>query len=322
MLGLDDSDWKNAILATVPKGEAKLVEAEPILVQDTIKPCSVTKTPNGEYLYDFGVNFTGVCRLKIKGERGQQVRMLHGEIVIDGELDMTNLSFSQRPRRDDYNQCDYYTLKGGEEETYTPRFTYHGFQYVSVSGITEEQATKDLLTFEVLHSNVQSRGSFVCSDNMLNILQESVRRSDLSNLVYIPTDCPHREKNGWTGDIALSAEQMLLNFSVEKTLADWLFSVRNAQDERGAIPGIVPTAVGALRGAQARIGMTLCLSVLTKFIAIQGIRKLFSTISTLWKNICIICKRKRMKTGCFCTAWAIGASRATAIDSRQLRSWC
>ena len=60
-------------------------------------------------------------------------------------------------------------------------------------------------------------------------------------MFYIPTDCPHREKNGWTGDIALSAEQMLVNFSVEKTLADWLFSVRNAQDARGAIPGIVPT---------------------------------------------------------------------------------
>ena len=241
LLGLEDSDWNHAILAGTPRGLAKICEAEPILVHQELKPVSVVKTPKGNFLYDFGVNFTGVCRLKITGERGQEVRLHHGEMVIDGDLDMENLSFSKYPGREEYNQCDWYTLKGGAEESYTPRFTYHGFRYVSVSGITDTQATKDLLTFEIMHSNVKSRGEFVCSDWILNAIQESTKRSDLSNLFYIPTDCPHREKNGWTGDIALSAEQMLLNFSVEKTLEDWLFSVRNAQDSRGAIPGIVPT---------------------------------------------------------------------------------
>ena len=193
-------------------------------------------------MYDFGENFTGVCRLKITGTHGQVVQMTHGEIVVDGDLDMANLSFDQCQGREQYNQCDWYVLKGGEEEFYTPRFTYHGFRYVSVSGITEVQATMDLLSYEVMHSSVQSRGGFVCSDWIVNAIQESVCRSDLSNLFYIPTDCPHREKNGWTGDIALSADQMLLNFSVEQTLRDWLFSLRNAQDTRGAIPAIVPTS--------------------------------------------------------------------------------
>lgn len=240
-LSLDDSDWKNAILASTPKGEPKIVEAEPVTVQGALKPVSVTKTPKGAYLYDFGVNFTGVCTLRIQGERGQKVRLTHGEVVVNGELDMRNIVIIFLGLREGYDQCDEYVLKGEGIETYTPRFTYHGFRYVSVEGITEEQATRDLLTFEIWHSDVEKRGDFTCSDEIANILQESVQRSDLSNLFYVPTDCPHREKNGWTGDVALSAEQMLLNFSVEKTFADWLFSVRKAQDERGAIPGIVPT---------------------------------------------------------------------------------
>ena len=242
MVYIDDSDWVKAIPATTPKGQAKIVEAEPILVHDFLTPRSITKTPKGAYLYDFGVNFTGVCRLNIQGERGQQVRLTHGEIVINGELDMRGLTFENTGLREGYSHCDWYTLKGEGVESYTPRFTYHGFQYVSVEGITEEQATPQLLTFEIMYSAVKTRGGFRCSDEIVNILQEATQRSDLSNLFYIPTDCPHREKNGWTGDIALSAEQMLLNFSVERTLEDWLFSVRNAQDERGAIPGIVPTA--------------------------------------------------------------------------------
>lgn len=240
-LNVDDSDWQNAISAITPTGEKKLVESEPILVHREIAPVSVKKTPSGKYLYDFGINFTGVCRLKIKGERGQEIRLTHGEIVLDGELDLRNVINVDIGPREGYDHCDWYTLKGEGVETYTPRFTYHGFQYVEVQGLTDEQATLDLLTFEVMHSAVKKRGEFLCSDEIANVIQESTQRSDLSNLFYVPTDCPHREKNGWTGDIALSAEQMLVNFAVEKTLEDWLFSVRNAQDDRGAIPGIVPT---------------------------------------------------------------------------------
>ena len=241
-LDIDDSDWQNAISAITPTGEKKVVEAEPILVHQEIPPVSVTKTPSGKYLYDFGVIFTGVCRLKIKGERGQEIQLMHGEVVINGELDMRNVSFERfNGQRNLYNQCDRYILKGEGEEIYTPRFTYHGFQYVEVCGITDEQATLNLLTFEIMHSAVQKRGDFHCSDAVANAIQESTQRSDLSNLFYVPTDCPHREKNGWTGDVSLSAEQMLVNFAVENTFEDWLFSVRNAQDDRGAIPGIVPT---------------------------------------------------------------------------------
>ena len=247
-LECDECDWLSAMAATAPKGIKKMVEVEPILTFEEIKPVSVVKTPKGAYLYDFGVNFTGVCRLKIKGERGQEIRLSHGEILNNGELDMTTLGFDHFSGRELYNQCDWYTLKGDGEEFYTPRFTYHGFQYVSVEGLTDEQATLDLLTFEVMHSDVKKRGNFYCSDEILNSIQESTQRSDLSNVFYIPTDCPHREKNGWTGDIALSADQMLANFSLEKTLEEWLFNLRQTQDQDGVYSCVVPTAAWGAGG--------------------------------------------------------------------------
>ena len=247
-LACDERDWCFAISATTPKGIKKLVKAEPILTFEEIKPVSLVKTPKGAYLYDFGINFTGVCRLKVKGERGQELRLSHGEILNNGDLDMTTLGFNNFSGRELYTQCDWYTLKGEGEEFYTPRFTYHGFQYVSVEGLTDEQATLDLLTFEVMHSDVKKRGNFYCSDKILNSIQESTQRSDLSNLFYIPTDCPHREKNGWTGDLALSADQMLANFDVEKLLEEWLFNLRQTQDEEGVWSCVVPTAAWGAGG--------------------------------------------------------------------------
>lgn len=238
---LDESDWRHALKARTPSGTARRKIAEPVRVFEHISPLSVVKTPKGGYLYDFGINYTGVCTLRVRGKRGQTLRLTHGEVVLNGELDQRNIVCGNVNVHDGYEQCDRYTLKGEGEEVYTPRFTYHGFRYVYVEGLEEEQATLDLLTFDVMHSDVRTRGSFRCSDEIANRIQESVVRSDLSNLFYIPTDCPHREKNGWTGDVALSAEQMLLNLDVKKTFEDWLFSVCRAQNEAGAIPGIVPT---------------------------------------------------------------------------------
>ena len=234
----DDSAWQKAFPAVTPKGEKRLNCVEPILISQELPVQSIQKTEKG-YLYDFGVNFAGICRLKIKGEKGQCVKMTFGEIVLDGELNLENISY--KSTKEGYLQCNSYVLKGEGEETYEPYFTYHGFRYVEVEGITEEQAVSELLTYCVMHSAVEKRGDFRCSDGMLNQLQENIQRSDLSNLYYFITDCPHREKNGWTGDVTLSAEQFALNFGVEKCLEEWLFNVRKAQRANGEIPSIVPS---------------------------------------------------------------------------------
>ena len=236
----DDSDWDNALFSETPRGEAVLCQIDPIVVSDILKPVSVVEH-DGSYLYDFGVNSAGLCTLNINGEAGQKVVLRHFEHLIDGRPDYRSIGFGRYEYYKDYNQKVSYTCKGGNE-SYTPSFTYFGFRYVLVSGITKEQAASDLLTFNVMNSKLSEMGAFKCSDETINKLQEFTRRSSLANFYYFPTDCPHREKNGWTGDIALSAEHMLLNLSAEQYLKEWLRNVRKAQAENGSLPGIVPTS--------------------------------------------------------------------------------
>lgn len=240
----DDSDWKNALIAPVPTGEKRVCEAEPIVAVREIKPVSITPEDGG-FRYDFGENCAGVCRLSVKGTKGQQIDMIHVERLVNDKISFEGLWFYRNEEQWQHDismiHRDIYICKGDEREEYTPSFTYHGFRYVLVRGITEEQATEDLLTYVVMNSDIKERGDFSCSDPIANTLQEMTRRSDLANFYYFPTDCPQREKNGWTADAALSAEQMLLNFEPEVSYREWLRNIRKAQNDEGMIPGIVPT---------------------------------------------------------------------------------
>ena len=121
-----------------------------------------------------------------------------------------------------------YTLKGEGEEYYEPSFTYHGFRYCHVSGITEAQATEDLLTYKVMSSGLNKNGDFCCSDEVINKLQSATYNADISNFYYFPTDCPHREKNGWTGDASMSADHIALLYDVEKSWREWLHNIRKS----------------------------------------------------------------------------------------------
>ncbi len=271
-IGFDDSAWKNAVFAEIPRGENRICEAEPIKIQREIKPVSITKntlkyfksdfdtrlsdserTPllngidyptsdgdTGGYLYDFGVNSAGVYRLKIKGKKGQRVILQAIEFLnTDGTSQCRNFGVFYPTG---YGQRDIYILKGDGEEEFIPSFTYHGCRYYHVSGITPEQATEDLLTYLEMNSDFADRGSFICSDDTINTLQEITIRSAKSNFYYFPTDCPHREKNGWTGDASYSAEYMLMNFAAERSFKEWQRNICKALDKNGALPGIVPTA--------------------------------------------------------------------------------
>lgn len=240
--GFDDRGWTKAQLAPLPAGDFRLCEAEPIVVAQEIAPVSIT--PQGEgFRYDFGVNTAGVCRLNIRGTAGQRVELLHGEELTDGQLDIRNIWFPREhwDRDKSLVHRDVYICRGEGEETYTPTFVYHGFRYVLVTGITAEQATPELLTYLEMHSALEERGGFSCSSPVINALQEITRRSDLSNFYYFPTDCPQREKNGWTADASLSAEHMLLNLSPELSYREWMRNICKAQREDGALPGIIPT---------------------------------------------------------------------------------
>ena len=242
MPGFDDGSWENAIPAETPRGELKKCEAEPIRVQKRLQPVSITKCEDG-YLYDFGENTAGLTELTITAQPGQQITLWHGEILQEGKFYFKNIIF-ERPGFEfyyEYNQKTIYIAKGGEKERYVPSFVYYGFRYVLVQGITEEQATKDLLTYLVMNSDLRHIGGFECSDETANTLFEMVKRSDLANFYYFPTDCPHREKNGWTGDASMSSDHMALLYDVEDSWREWLRNIGKSQNAVGAIPGIVPT---------------------------------------------------------------------------------
>ncbi len=244
--GFDDSKWNDALLATTPRGEIRECEAEPITVQKELKAISVTKVDGG-YIYDFGQNCAGVCRLNIKGTKGQRVEMRYGELLIDGKLDIEYIWFPKNAKGVHWGtdekliHKDVYICCGDGEESYTPLFTYHGFQYVYVTGINEDQATNDLLTYLVMNSNLKACGGFSTSDKTLTALYDMTVRSTLANFYYFATDCPQREKNGWTADAALSAEQTLLKFDASTSYREWMRTVCKAQNTQGALPGIVPT---------------------------------------------------------------------------------
>jgi len=235
--GFDDSDWSSALPADRPRGEFKECSADPIVVTKRLAPISITKEGDG-YLYDFGVNSAGVCLLSIDAKEGQTVYMHHGERLLEGKFDLSNICFSSDVASIKYLAT--YTAKGGKAE-YMPSFTYFGFRYVLVTGITEDQATEDLLTYLVMSSDIKSIGSFECSDERINTLYRMVDNALRSNFYYIQTDCPHREKNGWTGDASLSSDFCTLMYDTEKSWREWLNNIRKAMRADGALPGIVPT---------------------------------------------------------------------------------
>ena len=281
----DDSLWEHALPEKKPRGIAKLCEAEPIAVTEELKPVSVTyheempycyesmqndaaplqgALAKGAYVYDFGVNGAGVTRLHIKnGAPGQRITIRHAEDLVHGDVSVNSTIFLRKNTTKqyiEYGQTDVYICKGGDE-TFTPVFKYDGFRYAIVEGLTEEQATEDALTFLVMNSDLKERAGFSCSDPMLNQLQTCARRSDLSNFYYFPTDCPHREKNGWTGDASVSAEHMLLNLKAGKSLREWLLNIRLSQRADGALPGIVPTGGWGLAWGNGPAWDSVCVNL-------------------------------------------------------------
>ena len=237
----DASGWTPAIPAQPPRGQMRECTAEPIKCYREITPVAITRQGDA-YLYDFGLNSAGVTRLHINGTDGQKITLHHGEQLAGGKFYNDNIRFYGEGREfyDEYNQTIRYTCRAGEQ-IYEPHFHYSGFRYVLVEGITEEQATPDLLTYRVMSSSLREIGGFRCSDERINRLFRMVKNSDRSNFFYFPTDCPHREKNGWMGDASLSAPHTSLLFDTEPSYREWLANIRAAQRADGALPGIVPT---------------------------------------------------------------------------------
>ena len=234
----DDSDWKNVIVVPGPGGVLQSQQMTPIRVTDTIVPVSLKEVRSGVWVYDLGQNISGWAQLKVSGSRGTIVTFKYAEkIKDDGDIDQSNIDVCIKSGE---FQTDKYILKGEGVEVWEPRFTYHGFQYVQVTGFPGKP-TLDNLRGRVVHTNFDTYGEFSCSNDLINSIQRCARWSTLSNYHGIPTDCPHREKNGWTGDAQLSSEQVLFNFNPMSAYIKWIADFRTVQRPSGQLPGVVPT---------------------------------------------------------------------------------
>ncbi len=208
-------------------------------VMREVRPVSVKSVKHGIYVVDMGQNMAGWISLKVRGDSGQVVKMRFGEMLNpDGTLNQLNIN---RHHREPDFQIGEYILKGKGEEIWEPKFTYYGFQYIEISGYPGSLTIDDIIG-KVVHTSFDKAGSFSCSSEIINKILKAADWSYISNFLGYPTDCPQREKNGWTGDAHLAAETGLLTYKSQMAYTKWLLDCRDAQLENGLLPGIVPTS--------------------------------------------------------------------------------
>ena len=241
--GFDDSTWTPAVEVEAPSSHLKAQNAPAIRVTRELKPLDVRSFGDTVWVFDFGTNISGVCRLAVEGEPGTRVTLTHGELLQpSGRIEMRNINPYFHPRPGYAFQTDTYILRGGERETWAPDFTYHGFRYVELVSSTPLKLDAGSLTALFMHTDVKPVGEFACSNPLFNRIWEMTRQSYLNNLMSIPTDCPQREKNGWTADAYLALEMALLNYDGITFYEKWLDDFIDNQTPEGRISGIIPTA--------------------------------------------------------------------------------
>ncbi len=241
--GFDDSSWSTA--REVPDPSPLLVAQKMPQIRPTeeIEPVAVRSFGDTSYIFDFGKNISGVCRLRVSGEAGTEVSVIHAELVKeDGSLEPGNINIYYKPLPGYEFQTDKYILKGSGTEEWTPSFTYHGFRYAEVKTSVPMKLDKESLHALYFYTDQESAGTFECSNKLLDTLWNMTRRTYCNNFMSIPTDCPQREKNGWTADAYLSQEIGLLNYDSILAYEKWLDDFIDNQKESGQISGIIPTS--------------------------------------------------------------------------------
>lgn len=242
--GFTDTKWKNSIPVGAPSMNIVSQVMHPIRDVETIPALKMTRLSDRSYLFDLGRNIAGVSQLKVKGPAGTVIRLKHGErLDANGRVDQSNIDVHYRPTDQlDPFQTDIYTLKGEGEEIFKPSFNYKGFQYVEVTSDQPVELNKESLTGFFMHSDVPEAGTIHASDSILNKIWRATNNSYLSNLFGVPTDCPQREKNGWTGDAHIAIETGLYNFDGLTIYEKWLADHRDEQQPNGVLPAIIPTS--------------------------------------------------------------------------------
>ncbi len=232
--GINDSGWPNASLAEESLGELQAQPLEPIRVTATIKPIGITEPEQGVHIIDMGQNFSGWASFNFNLPRGTQVNIRYGELLQkDGTLNPMTSVCGQIKGKPSHSleahpgvawQEDVYIAKGDGPELYTPRFTFHAFRYIEITG-SPLPPTLDMVTGLRLNSDVKPVGRFACSNGMFNDIQEICDWTFLSNIFSVQSDCPHRERFGYGGDLVNTNEAFMFNYDMSsfyaKAVTDW-----------------------------------------------------------------------------------------------------
>lgn len=240
--GFDDKGWHGVRYRPAPAPTVTSQQMEPIRLVEEVKAARLNRVNDTTYVYDFGRNMAGVTLVKAKGPNGARLKVRHGErLHKDGRLDMSNIDVYYRGDRDkEPFQTDVLTLSGGDDE-FRAEFSYKGFRYVEVTCSEPMKLDEGSVTAYFTHSDVRRAGDIKAGNDILNKVVDATRAAYISNLMGYPTDCPQREKNGWTGDGHLAIETSLYNYDAFTVYEKWLTDHRDEQQPNGVLPDIIPT---------------------------------------------------------------------------------
>ena len=232
-VGFDDSNWLNLTWVEEPGGFPEAQMTPNMQVMDEVKPISITATKKGTYILDMGQNMVGWLQLKVKGNRGDTITMKFAEsLKADGALYIANLR--------DARVTDTYILKGEGEEIWEPKFVYHGFRFVEISGF-KTKPTLDNFLGKVVYDDMETTGTFECSNATMNQIFKNAYWGIRGNYKGMPIDCPQRnERQPWLGDRTTGAYGESFLFDNQTLYAKWLDDIKFSQTLDGGIPDVAP----------------------------------------------------------------------------------
>ena len=234
--GFDAKKWRKVALAPAEQSMLVVQQAPPIRAEQELTAVSITKVPNGNYVFDFGQNMVGWGKLKVQGEAGTEIKLKFAELLHDdGTVAQENLRSAKG--------TDIYILKGEGEEVWEPLFTYSGFRYVEIEGFPGEP-NKETLKGVVFYSSAPWVGKFESSNQLINQIMKNITWGQRGNMHSVPTDCPQRdERLGWMGDAQTFSPTSYYNMGMTRFYEKWLHDITDSQDPSGYVYDVNPAIV-------------------------------------------------------------------------------
>lgn len=239
--GFEAATWKAVVLQEAPKGTLKPQVTPPVRVQKVYEVADVKEPIGGTYVFNMGQNLSGFPTIKVKGGKGQKIKLWTAESLKDDG--------TVRQGRSGKPYYFEYTLKGDGVEEWQPKFSYYGYQYIQADSINyKEERNKNYptlleVTSNFIYNSAGEAGTFECSNEIFNKAHELINNAIKSNFQAVLTDCPHREKLGWLEEAHLNGPGLIYNYNLENYIPSIMKNIEDAQRENGMIPTIAPEYV-------------------------------------------------------------------------------